>query len=59
MDASNTGLAELHPSTGEFIQLTFDAEEKLLIQDAETSGALAALCWGEQFQTPFIMLQVV
>ncbi|OWZ02807.1 hypothetical protein PHMEG_00025565, partial [Phytophthora megakarya] len=70
MDASNTGLAVLYPSTVKFIQLTFDAEEKLLIQDAETSGftinvrehfrmALAALCWGEQVQIHFIMPHVV
>ncbi|KAE9052457.1 hypothetical protein PR001_g493 [Phytophthora rubi] len=38
MDASNTGLAVLHPARDEFIQLQFDEEELQLIADAEATG---------------------
>ncbi|ETP36061.1 hypothetical protein F442_15901 [Phytophthora nicotianae P10297] len=38
MDASDTGLAVLHPARSEFILLKFDEEEALMIQNSDSTG---------------------
>ncbi|ETI38131.1 hypothetical protein F443_16056, partial [Phytophthora nicotianae P1569] len=70
MDASDTGLAVLHPARSEFILLKFDEEEALMIQNSDSTGftinvrehfcmALAAWCWGSKWHQDFHFPHVV
>lgn len=70
MNASDAGLAVLHPAANEFIQVRFDQDEADMIQSADVSGftinvrehlcmALAALCWRPHWQNTFTLLHIM
>ncbi|EGZ12445.1 hypothetical protein PHYSODRAFT_517498 [Phytophthora sojae] len=57
MDASDSGVCALHPAQKQFIQVQFDATERLMIQEGrfpinvreQLSAVWAVLCWGHDW----------